>query len=201
MPNGRDFGDGRAEYITASTNPTVEDYFSVRVDQKLSENDLLFVRYSLSDASTNSLNSVETALGNTETRDQSGTLEETRIFSPTLLNTFRFGYSRSKFATWDLPLHPLLTDPALAWVPGRPLSGLSITGLAGATVSPTKYMDSKQLPVVQCRNVPERAALAEIRRQRHEIPTHHPIPHQDVGMGSASIHLASQYAPGTGTRF
>ena len=134
LPNGRDFGDGRGEYLTSSTDPTVEDYFSVRADQKLSENDLFFVRYSFDNATTNSPNTVGTVHNDIATRNQSATLEETRIFSSTLLNTFRFGFARSKLSQIDMPLHPLLTDPAVMYVPGKPLSGLSITGLAGATV-------------------------------------------------------------------
>ena len=99
----------------------------------------MFGRYSFSDASQNEPNAIETTLNTLATRNQSVTLEETRIFSPSLLNTFRFGFSRAKIDDETLPLIPQLTDPALAFVPGKPFGTFDTTGLVGLGVStPTK---------------------------------------------------------------
>lgn len=90
LPNGRDWGDGRADFITDETIPTGEDFVSGRVNQKIPDNDMFFVRYTLSDAGRDSTDSLQVSRTEARTRMQSATLEETKIFSATLLNTFRF---------------------------------------------------------------------------------------------------------------
>ncbi|MBC7911743.1 MAG: carboxypeptidase regulatory-like domain-containing protein, partial [Pyrinomonadaceae bacterium] len=45
LPNGRDNGDGTADYISSAARVTGEDNFTIRVDHKLSDKDSYFVRY------------------------------------------------------------------------------------------------------------------------------------------------------------
>ena len=60
LPNGRDFGDGRAEFISSSTRITSENYYTARVDHTLSESDSFFVRYTFDDATRGQPNSLLT---------------------------------------------------------------------------------------------------------------------------------------------
>jgi hypothetical protein len=50
VPNGQDFRDGRAEYIAERDRPTDEDFFSLRIDHRVSDTTSLFGRYTFSDA-------------------------------------------------------------------------------------------------------------------------------------------------------
>jgi carboxypeptidase family protein len=114
-PNGQSFGDGTAAYITNPTQITNLNLFLVRFDQRISDKDSFFGRfnYDKSDQSSPSyLTQIApqyfVAAGN---HDYNATLEEKRIFSPTLINLVRFGFSRAKnFSTGGAYN---ATDPAL----------------------------------------------------------------------------------------
>ena len=95
-PNGPDNGNGSAQFFYPNLQPTNEDYFVVKVDHQFSENDDFFARYTFSDADANRvLESV--TYGRIETTTyQYLTLEEKHIFSPSLLNELRFGFTRSR---------------------------------------------------------------------------------------------------------
>lgn len=102
LPNGRDFGDGRAEFIRSDNRRTDDDYVTARVDHKWSDSDSLSGRYTVDDASRlvpNSVNAEESQI----TRNQYVTLAHDRIFSPTLINRFNFGFSRTRTSVSDLP--------------------------------------------------------------------------------------------------
>ncbi len=83
-------GENRASQFL----PTDESYFTARVDHKISERDGFFVRYTLDDASSHSPQSTHLFNMITESRQQYLTLVESHVFSPRLLGSFRFGYTR-----------------------------------------------------------------------------------------------------------
>ncbi len=133
-PDGRDFGDGRAQFIHTATETTRQDFGQVRVDHHFSEDDSLFVRYTIDDSGvTHPQNS-----GNYEqvdkVRSQYGTIAETRIFSPTLLNVLRFGYNRPVVFYQAVPTNPAIEDSSL-WYFGTAASspGLGPLGIANVT--------------------------------------------------------------------
>ncbi|MBI4482457.1 MAG: TonB-dependent receptor [Acidobacteria bacterium] len=101
-PNGRSFGDGTAELIKAGSDATDEDFFAVKVDHRLSDADSLFVSYFFDDAQT-TLFDLPTFASGITTRNQYATIEEKRVFSPTVLNVFRLSYSRTRPATDLIP--------------------------------------------------------------------------------------------------
>lgn len=129
LPNGPDHGDGTADYIFAYTQPTNEHFYQVRIDQQLSENDSVFARYTTLRSNQvltlefPSDRSLETA------NNDYLTVEHKRIFSQNLLNTARFGLSRTDPTTMadEDPV-----DPSLRFVPSVPLLGeLSVSGVTG----------------------------------------------------------------------
>jgi hypothetical protein len=108
-----------------------ENYASARIDHHLSNNDTLsgswtFDRgpYTQPDA----LGNVETSLYSSR---QMVEAEETHIFSPTLVNTARVGYSRSHgiSGVTASALNPIAADTSLGVAPGLPAPILSVTGL------------------------------------------------------------------------
>jgi hypothetical protein len=117
-PNGEDLGNGTAFFIRPASDKTRDDFFTVRIDHQFSSEDSLFGRYTFDDSDV----SQQTLLiqdSVTDGRNQYFTLSEDHIFSPRVLNTFRFGFNRS-FIISD---EPFVVDGAqsLSFVPGRPL--------------------------------------------------------------------------------
>ncbi|MBI3940687.1 MAG: TonB-dependent receptor [Acidobacteria bacterium] len=121
LPNGRDFGDGTADFFSSPTKPTREDNFSVRVDHQFSDTDSFFTRYTFDDANVFIPEKIPTFGTGLKSRYQYLTLEEKRIFSPTVLNVFRFGFNRSFSDTGAA--QTVGPTPNLAFVPGQELIG------------------------------------------------------------------------------
>lgn len=116
-PQGRNFGDGTAEYIFAGKQPTQDDFGQARIDQQISENDSLFGRFTISNSTRANVRgySDHFEVGAMQTR--LFTLSETHIFSPRLLSSFRFSFNRVVPGTTHIV--PQVTDPALISVPGN----------------------------------------------------------------------------------
>ncbi|MBI3940710.1 MAG: TonB-dependent receptor [Acidobacteria bacterium] len=117
LPNGRDLGDGTGEFIGEQKIPADDNYFMLRIDQNFSAKDSLYARYSFDDATKNQT-FVPLVLGRLdESRRQYFTLEETRIFSPRVLNSLRLGYNRS--AAGGACYHLIDIPSSLNLVPGK----------------------------------------------------------------------------------
>lgn len=101
-PNGRDFGDGRAELIRSASRRTSDDYFTARADHRFSDSDSLFGRYTFDDASRLTPSNIN-ARQDESTRSQFLTLAYDRIFSPALINRFNFGFSRTLLFAGSIP--------------------------------------------------------------------------------------------------
>ncbi|MBI4463693.1 MAG: TonB-dependent receptor, partial [Acidobacteria bacterium] len=95
LPNGKIFGI-EGEFVGPTDRTSHEDFFTVRVDHQLTASDSLAGRYRFSDSdfSTPSLLPPVTADIGTM-RKQYATLEHTRVFSSTVLNSANFSFSRS----------------------------------------------------------------------------------------------------------
>ena len=86
-------GDTATESVqTAST--AREDFWTTRVDHKISDKDSLFGTYLFDDAVTHSPDPLNTWVVGNLSRRQAVILEENHIFSPILANTVRGGFSR-----------------------------------------------------------------------------------------------------------
>jgi hypothetical protein len=121
LPGSRDF-NGISAYLSSPLQTIREDFGTVRVDQTFSSADSLSAIYTIDDGgdvTATPVNPYSTDILNL--REQVLSLEETHIFSPSLLNTARFGFSR---AGYYFTGEPTLGTPA-ASVPGF-LSGLRV---------------------------------------------------------------------------
>lgn len=108
LPNGRDLNDGTGFWAKSQSFPTSENFFTVRFDHRVSDNDSLFTRYTFDDASnavgsTSFGSSVNTNTLN-NSRNQYAAVGETRTFSPALINEFHAGFSRSNIGQENLPV-------------------------------------------------------------------------------------------------
>ena len=117
--NGRDFGNGLAEYVAPTRQPSNDNYFVIRLDHSLSANDSLFGRYTFEQGDNTFAGGHPVNPSAVDSRNQYLTIEESHIFSANWLNTFRIGFNRSR------PLfvsQPTIDLPSVAdLVPGRPL--------------------------------------------------------------------------------
>jgi hypothetical protein len=120
-PNGTD--SGIAEAFANPPQHVREDFGTTRIDANLTQNDLLFGVYTVddSDANTPSQNPYSTIYE--RLREQVLSAQEQHVFSPSLLNTLRFGYSRAAFYfTGQVPV------AAPSWVGGAPIGAIVISG-------------------------------------------------------------------------
>ena len=123
VQNGPDLGSGIGEAFSHPPQSVREDFGTTRLDYNLSQNDTLFGVYTVDDSfantpSANPLSSVIESL-----REQVASVQEQHVFSPTLLNTARVGFSRaSYFFTGQTPVD------LPGWVAGDPIGAVVIGG-------------------------------------------------------------------------
>ncbi len=139
LPNGREFTNpatglptGVGEFLNPVSRPTREDYFMGKMDWVSSDSDNLFVRYTFDDSirlDPEALNLFRTEL---TTRTQFFTFEENHIFSPTLLNVFRFAFNRTRTTGTSEQISDI--DPALGWVPGVAFGASGQLNVGGLTL-------------------------------------------------------------------
>ena len=122
LPNGRDFGDGRAEYLFGTNSDTNEDFFVIKVDHYFNDSQSLFARYSFDNADKKF-----PALGalfgpqlfepflTRDSEQQLVSVEHSAALSSGALNVVRFGYNRAEQVEAQFPLNVL---PGLSYLEG-----------------------------------------------------------------------------------
>jgi len=152
LPNGPLLGNGDTGIFSfAGQEITNENYFTVRVDRKFSDKDTLSGTYMRDNSKTVQPDNFNELLSNTVSRRQVVTLHEQHLFSATLLNAARFGFSRSIGITGGLTkiLDSNMLDPSFAFVPGglageiRSVSG--VTNFSGAPTAGGVLLSQKSL--------------------------------------------------------
>jgi hypothetical protein len=122
--NGRNFGDGTAEFVGTTARASNGDFFTVRIDHKISDFDSLFVRYLFDDSEQVLPRNFPEFPNFAVNRKQVVTIEERKIISHRALNEFRLGFNRSTPSELVPP-----TTRSLELIAGRDLGEVSITGL------------------------------------------------------------------------
>ena len=123
VQNGPELGTGIAEAFSHPLQTIREDFGTVRLDHIFSDRDTLFAVYTVDDSADNTP-TVNPLSGVIETlREQVISLQEQHVFSPTLLNTARVGFSRAGyFFTGTTPVD------IPGWVEGAPIGAIVIGG-------------------------------------------------------------------------
>ncbi len=123
VANGPELGSGIAEAFSHPKQKIREDFGTTRFDDNLSGKDLLFGVYTVDDSAANTPSQNPLSLVDESLREQVASVQEQHVFSPSLLNTARAGYSRaSYFFTGYSPVN--LTG----WVAGEPIGAIIISG-------------------------------------------------------------------------
>ncbi|MGC1105423.1 MAG: carboxypeptidase-like regulatory domain-containing protein [Candidatus Acidiferrales bacterium] len=131
-PNGEDFG-GIAQAFSNPLQTIRDDFGNMRVDHIISEKDSLAGIYTIDDSADVTPTTADPYSEDIESlREQVLSVEETHVFSPTLLNTARFGYSRAGyfFTGEPTPGTPAATLPG--FVGGHPVGAIVVGGSAAS---------------------------------------------------------------------
>lgn len=154
LPNGAEFGAGRAEYIRSHPRTTNQNFVSGRLDHQFTNAHSVFGRYTHDKALRENPAALATFL-NDQTESHYLTLDYTAILSSTFLNRLMFGFARTKTET-TTPLFPGVELPALTFTGQRPLGQVSVfnigtgdsiySSLGGNTSNPRPgYKDNFQI--------------------------------------------------------
>ncbi len=133
LPNGRDFGDGTGEFRRSDKDDTRQDFVQGRLDQNFSDTDSFFVRYTIDDSVRHTPRLIPTWIQNTSIRNQYVTIQERKILSPTMLNTFRLGFNRSKSNYVEEALDSRIMNPSLFFIPNSSTPGVGPLGVSSLT--------------------------------------------------------------------
>lgn len=121
--NGPEIGGGIAEAFSHPLQTIRDDFGTLRLDHNFSERDTISGVYTIDDSAGNTptANPLSTIV---ETlREQVASLQEQHVFSPTVLNTVRIGYSRAGyFFTGTTPIQ------VPGWVEGKAIGVIVIGG-------------------------------------------------------------------------
>ncbi|HKD61872.1 MAG TPA: carboxypeptidase-like regulatory domain-containing protein [Terracidiphilus sp.] len=123
VQNGPELGAGIAEAFSHPPQHIREDFGTARFDDNLSGKDLLFAVYTVDDSTANTPSLNPLSLVDESLREQVASVQEQHVFSQSLLNTARFGYSR---ASYFFTGHTPVSLPG--WVTGEPIGTIVISG-------------------------------------------------------------------------
>lgn len=162
LPNGRDRGDGTAEYIQITSQPTDHDYMTGRVDYQLSNKHSMFARWTVDRSSRINPDALGLFSEELTTDNRYGTFQFQNIFSPKLVGVARIGYNR------DFSEHQhfaeIALDPALSFIEGRPFGSISVSGVSGLT-----GMSSGITPYISDMKVPQFNYSLSYTAGRHSL--------------------------------
>jgi hypothetical protein len=132
LPNSGLLGIGNTGHFdVAATSVSNGNFATVRLDHKLSEKDSVYGTWLYDTGLTDQPDTFNEVLnGNTSSR-QMIALDETHLFSPTLFNTLRGGYSNvdATDSKGLSAINPLAADTTLGTFSGRPATQIAVSGL------------------------------------------------------------------------
>ena len=132
LPNGGLVGNGDTGIFTTSLSQRFnEDFFTTRIDHRISSKDSLFGTYMFDNGSLTIPDALNNVVFPNRTRRQMIAIEETHTFNQSFINSFRLGYNRTKGAVnvTGPALNPAAGDTALGTAPGRASAIITVPGI------------------------------------------------------------------------
>jgi hypothetical protein len=127
-----DFG-GISEAFNSPLQTIRDDFGTIRVDHFLSTKDTVSAVYTIDDSEDFTPTSTNLNMADAETlREQVASVEETHVFSPTLLNTFRAGYSRAGYFFTGEPTPGTPAASLPGFLTGHPVGAIVVGGSAAS---------------------------------------------------------------------
>ena len=125
LVNGKPTGIALA--YSSPTQRIREDFGTTRLDANLTANDLLFAVYTVDDSTAHTPTANPFSVIDESLREQVASVQEQHVFSPRLLNTARFGFSRASFFfAGSLPAE--VQAKTATFIPGKPTGAVVIAG-------------------------------------------------------------------------
>src|SRR5487761_12789 len=120
-------------FSVAIQQVTSENFGSARIDHKFSDTDSLFGSYQYDGALTTQPDALNTILSGFATNRQFVAVEETHIFSPELVNSFRAGFYRvAANNNYGISaINPAAGDTSLGVLPGLDPPLIKVAGITG----------------------------------------------------------------------
>jgi hypothetical protein len=130
MPNGPISGNV-GQYIFIRQAVVNENYFTVRVDQKISSKDSLFGTYVFDYSPLTQPDILNNVLQQTIAKRQIAAIEENHLFGPTASNSIRLGFNRDHANAIQAikAINPVADDTSQGWAPGYAPPRITTSGL------------------------------------------------------------------------
>ncbi len=168
MPTGGEVEPGTnvEEFRGILDRTADEDFFTIRLDHRFSESDSIFGRYMFTDSEFVVPVLFPDFPNVAENRRQLLTIGETHVFSPTVINEFRFGINRSTPQEGPGPNR----DVALRFIDGRELVGaLRVRAQRGFPVPLTEAGTDRTTPKLFFNTTFQASDNLWITRGRHSM--------------------------------
>ena len=129
-PNGTVSGNV-AQYVFTRQAVVNENYFTTRVDQKISNKDGLFGTYVYDYSPLTEPDILNNVLQQSIAKRQIAAIEENHLFGPTASNSFRLGFNRDRANALQAikAINPVADDTSLGWAPGYAPPRITTGGL------------------------------------------------------------------------
>ena len=130
---GNPLGPDVGEFSIAAPQTENENYAIGRVDRTFSAKDNLGGTYLFDGGNMSSPDEFNNKPNLLSSRRQVFALSENHIFNPALVNSARFGISRThaEHGIISTVYNPLLKDPALGFIPGHDIGLIGVQGITG----------------------------------------------------------------------
>jgi hypothetical protein len=160
---------GTALSFSSPKQSVREDFATLRADYNLSDRDSLSGSYTIDDGQKLTPLADPLFGADVTLRAQVLSLEETHVFSPQVLNTFRVGFSRAGFAYGSLEVASF--PPSLSFVEGLGPGGIVIGGgvTTAGLAAITSAGPSNAVGVSNHRNLFTYSDSLQISKGRHQI--------------------------------
>ncbi|HYY58671.1 MAG TPA: TonB-dependent receptor, partial [Pyrinomonadaceae bacterium] len=177
LPNGPDLGGGLAQYSFGFNQQLNQNFTQFRLDYNRSESEQFFARYTFDDADQILPTDFPQFPRSFLSRNQFFTGEYRQVLTPSTLNTFRIGFSRTRIGQ-DVEAN--VPDSLRPFVPGRDLVGdIDIGGIprfgpqSSANLRLTQNVYSFEYGIIHShgRHLLKAGALAEHYRDNMYNPT------------------------------
>lgn len=130
LPNGPIKGD-TGTYTFAAQNVTTENFVTSRVDHRFSDYDAIHATYLFDHGETTGPDAFDGVLLGTFSQRQTASIEESHIFSPSVVNFTLIGFNRNVAEQVQSlsAINPLADNPSYGFLPGRDVGQISIAGI------------------------------------------------------------------------
>ncbi|HWY70341.1 MAG TPA: carboxypeptidase regulatory-like domain-containing protein [Terriglobales bacterium] len=131
LPNGNANGGDFGTFTFSNPQVTTENFFTIRADNKLSEKDNFYATTMFDDSLTTNPDTYTFVMLESHSKRDLVTMAETHMFTGSVLNSVRFGFSRviSEAPRTIGAINPLAKDTNLGFIPGRTVGLINVSGL------------------------------------------------------------------------